>query len=346
MKHHRLLFAASMLGSLALCGLADPLEAQPLLFTEDLCGPQGAGQIGTNWISLASDGVITTPEQLCLAITPTPLTVAVLFPDGTGKYEFDCATMTCTSTNTIPEPGCTTSACFCIKPGEGASVVTSAPSTLPIYGCDSFVTINIPIMIGPGLRGTLVSVPFRSPLVTFNDLGLHFGLPAGLLKGSVTGLNCTTGQQTTIQVGTAAGSAALLVPGRAYLLGSPTAGVYSATNPVACIPPNPAAAACPIDSLSITPSGSDAIVTWSPPGAGCGLPLDYQVARFDPDCLVHSCKPCPSCTIIATTTATTFTDTPPSGNWDYLVSVVGGTWNSTSTSQCVDRDVMFSLGCP
>jgi hypothetical protein len=216
MKHRRLVFAASMLVSLALYGLGAPLYAQPLLFTENLCGPAGAGLIGTNWISLASDGVITTPEQLCLAITPTPTTVSVMFPDGTGTYSYDCATMVCTSSNPIPEPGCTTSTCFCISPGEGVSVVTNAPSTLPVYGCDSFVPISIPYAPGPGLSGTLVSVPFQTPLVTFNDLGIYFGLPSGgLTRGTITGLNCTTGVVVQCAAGTTACTAATLVPGAA-----------------------------------------------------------------------------------------------------------------------------------
>jgi len=333
---------ASFVGLVA-WGTTDSLRAQPLLNTESLCGP-GEGNIGTNWISLPSDGILKTAEDLCAAISPTPSTVSQQYPDGTGLYTWDCVS-TCSSTGTIPEPGCTTSACFCITPGEAVSVVTSAPSVLPIYGCDAAVPIDIPIASGPGVTGSLVSVPFHTFLSTVNDLGLWFGLPTGITGGTVVWLDCATGAATVCTIGTSC-QFAPIVPGKAYRLRVPSGGIYSATNPVACLTPSPPLATCPIDSLMVSWSGGDATLTWSPPDPACTLPLTYQIARFDPDCIRHYCVHCATCSILGTTAANTFTDTPPLGTWDYFVSVVGGTWNSTGTTQCVDRDIMFGLGCP
>ena len=223
---------------------------------------------------------------------------------------------------------------------------TSGPASVPIDGCDSFVPINIPIVAG-GAGGSLVSVPFHTTLVTFNDLGMWFGLPSSALqRGSVAGRNCVDGTFQTCLVGTATCMTIPLVEGLAYRLTSPVTATYTATNPVACIPPSPGPAQCPIDTLVVTPSGGINTLTWGPPGAGCGLALKYEIARFDLDCLVHYCKHCAACSILGSTLLTTFTDTPPAGTFGYLVSVVGGTWNSTSTSLCVDRDLMFALGCP
>jgi hypothetical protein len=333
---------------LALSGGFSSLGAQPLQRTETLCGPAGAGQVGTNWISLASDGVIATAEQLCLAVTPLPFSVAQVYPDPDGRYTYDCAAGTCTSSGPVPEPDCTASSCFCVDPGEGVEIRASADmSTLDVYGCDSLVTIDIPIVAGTSPSGALVSVPFNTFLSTANDLGLYFGLPSsGLSRGTVTSLDCETGEVSSCQVGTSLCIATSLVPGRAYRLNSPTTATYSATNPVTCQPPGPPASACPIDGLAVAPSGGDNLLTWNPPAAGCALPLAYEVARFDPGCLVHYCKPCPGCVTLGPTMDTTLTDTPPPGDWAYLVRVVGGTWNNAGTSQCTDRDLMLGFGCP
>jgi hypothetical protein len=338
---------AGVVGVLFAWCAAETARAQPLLNTDNLCGP-GTGNIGTSWISLPSEGLIRTAEDLCTSTVPMPQTVTQVFPDGTGRYTYDCATMTCTSSGPIPEPGCTASTCFCLSPGEGVSIRTSAPSQLDVYGCDAPVPVNIQIATGPGLGGSIVSVPYRTFLTTFNDLGLWYGLPStGIQRGTVTALDCTTGVLSApCQIGTAACQAALLKPGLAYRLSSPVSATYSATNPVACLTPNPTPADCPIDGLTVT-SGTTNTLNWNPAPVGCTLPLTYQVARFDLDCMLHYCRNCASCSIIGTTTVTTLADTPPMGtNWGYLVSVVGGTWNETANALCIDRDVMFALGCP
>lgn len=321
-------------------------HAQPLLNTENLCGP-GSGLIGTTWISLPTDGTLKTAEDLCASISPTPQTVQQVFPDQAGNYVFDCAALTCTSTGLVPEPGCTASTCFCIDPGEGIAVVASAPSQLAIYGCDAMIPINVPIVSSTGPNGALVSVPFHTFLTTFNDLGLWYGLPStGISRGTVSGLDCTDGVVTSCSVGTASCQSALLVPGLAYRLRSPTTGVYSNTNPVTCMNPNPPPASCPVDGLMVSSSGGTNTLTWNPAAAGCPLPLTYQVARLDLACLTHYCAHCAACSILGTTVLTTLADAPPAGNWAYLVSVVGGTWNDTSATLCTDRDILFGLGCP
>ena len=334
---------------------ADSPRAQPLLNTENLCGPPGAGLTGTNWISLPSDGTLKTAEDICDNVNPRPFSVTQFYPDGTGAYTYECGTSTstavCSSNGPIPEPGCASATnCFCITPGEAVSVVTNAPSTLPIFGCDAAVTIDVPLVSGPSTSSTLVSVPFHTFLHTFNDLGAWFGLPSGLIGGaSVSYLDCITGSIASCNLGSAACNAAVIAPGRAYRIhASGTGGIFSATNPVACLTPNPPLATCPIDSLTVSWNGTDATLTWNPPDPACTVapPLTYKIARFDPDCIKHYCAQCASCTTLGTTMATTFSDTPPPGNWDYLVSVDGQTWNSTSPTQCVDRDTMFGLGCP
>ena len=330
---------AGMFVLVAMSGVSNPLHAQ-LLFTENLCGP------GTTWMSLPSESVIMTAEQLCQAIGSAAVSVTEYYPNGPGHYTFDCTTNACTSTGAIPEPGCTASACFCVDPGEGFEVQTTGPASTPIDGCDSFVPINIPIVAG-ATGSSLISVPFHTTLVTFNDLGIYFGLPStGLQRGTVTGRNCVTGTFQPCTLGTVTCMSTPLVQGDAYQLTSPVTTTYSGTNPVACIPPSPGAAQCPIDTLLVTPGGGTNTLTWSPPGAGCGLAPTYAVARYDLSCMVHYCKHCTTCSILGVTTLTTFTDTPPAGAFGYLVSVVGGTWNSTSTSQCIDHDLMFAQGCP
>src|SRR5712692_11807661 len=205
---------AGMFVLVGMSGASNPLHAQ-LLFTENLCGP------GTTWMSLPSESLIMTAEKLCSAIGPTALTVAEFYPDGSARYTFDCTTNACTSTGAIPEPGCTASACVCVDPGEGFEVQTSGPAAVPIDGCDSFVPINIPIVAG-ATGGSLVSVPFKTTLVTFHDLGLYFGLTStGLQRGTVTGRNCVAGTFQTCLVGSATCMSVPLVQGEAYRFTSP-----------------------------------------------------------------------------------------------------------------------------
>jgi hypothetical protein len=346
MNRHLLNAAVTLLVLLASSGAMSALNAQTL-FTENLCGA------GTTWMSLQSESVIMTAEQLCAAIGPTAVSVAEFYPDGTARYTYDCTLATtppCTSsTGTFPEPGCTTSTCFCVDPGEGFEVVTSGPAVVAIDGCDSFVPINIPIG-GPliGSNGSLVSVPFNTTLQTFGDLGLYFGLPTRLgSMGRVTGIDCATQSVRTCSVGTAICNSIPLVPGQAYRLESPVAGIYGGTNPVACVPPSPAPGQCAVQNLLVTAIGNDNQIDWTAPAAGCLLPLDYEIARFDLDCLTHYCKHCASCTITGTVSSpiTTFTDLSAPSNVGYLVRVVNGTWNE-SGGGCVNLDLLFAPGCP
>jgi len=89
------------------------------------------------------------------------------------------------------------------------------------------------------------------------------------------------------------------------------------------------------------------VLKWSAPGPECALPLDYEIARFDLDCLTHYCKACRTCNIIGRVRDpdTTFTDPTPPSNVGYLVRVTSGTWNESGGS-CVDLDRMFMAGCP
>src|SRR5262245_21714913 len=116
-----------LLIALVLAGIPSQ-EALAQLDTLDLCG-DGAGNIGTNWISLPSLSDMTSAEDLCASI-PGAITVSQgaveSGPFSTLRWSFDCATGACSSTQPVPEPGCAASTCFCVGPGEGIEVVTAA----------------------------------------------------------------------------------------------------------------------------------------------------------------------------------------------------------------------------
>ena len=199
----------------------------------------GAGQIGNNWISLPNATQIKTAEQLCKAIGPNATSVAQVFPETGGRYTWSCGggAGACTTTNpagTIPEPGCSASSCFCIDDGEGYEVKVSAATTFRVDGCESPVPITLPA----GGTSYLVSVPFATGLVTWNDLALAFGLQAtGIPRGTVTGLDPAVGVFNTCQAGSAACMAQLLVPGRSYRLGYTAAPVNPYTSPTSSAGP-------------------------------------------------------------------------------------------------------------
>jgi hypothetical protein len=337
--------AAGICLLLGISGILSPIDAQAL-FTENLCGP------GTTWMSLPSESDIMTAEQLCQAIGPAAMSVAKFYPDGTGRYTWDCAS-TCTSSTGIPEPNCT-SLCFCVNPGEGFEVVTSGPASFQINGCDSFVPINIPIIGAnpPPQYGSLVSVPFHTDLVTWNDLGTYYHLPSTFPRGRITTLiNCGQASQNC-DVGTVTCMTLLLEQGKAYRLQSPFTGTYSNTNPVACIPPNPQPAQCPIKMNTPTSCGGTCqTISWTPPDPGCGTggPFTYEVARFDLSCLTHYCKKCASCVKLPQVTdpVNSVDDPAPPPDSGWLVRVIpDGTWNEPpGGSQCVDLDLMFAQGC-
>jgi hypothetical protein len=313
----------------------------PPITTVPLCGP------GTNWLSLPTHSDMMTAADICAAVGPAADFVAQRFPDGPGTYVYECATTACTPLAGGPtdEAGCPASSCFCVHPGEGFEVTTNSAVSLPIDGCDEFVSLTLPMLVEAGVSGTLVSVPYSTFLINANDLGIYFGLTSsGLMRGTVTGFDCATGAFTSCNVGTAACESFTLVPGQAYRLKNTVSGDLTALNPVTCAPPP--ATPCSMDSLAVASIDGSNVLTWEAP-AGCTLPLDYEVARGDLECLRHHCSNCLSCAILGTTAGTTLTDdSPPSTPVWYLVRVIDGTWNGTGPTQCTDRDIMFGLGCP
>jgi hypothetical protein len=320
---------------------ASVADTFPPITTVPLCGP------GTNWLSLPTHSDLMTAADLCAAVGPAADLVSQRFPDGPGSYTYECATTECTPPDGGPadEAGCPASSCFCVHPGEGFQVTTVGAASLPINGCDEFVSLTLPMLVGSGLTGTLVSIPYSTFLATANDLGIYFGLTSsGVARGTVSGFNCATGTITSCSVGTAACDSFVLVPGQAYQLRNTVSGDLTALNPAICAPPS--AAPCPMDSLTVDAVGGGNVLTWDAP-ADCSLPLEYEVARGDLGCLAHHCSHCESCTILGTTTGTTLTDaSPPSTPVWYLVRVIGGSWNGPGPTQCTDRDIMFGLGCP
>jgi len=151
------------------------VAAASLPFVKNLACP------GTYWISLPDHSAnIRTAEDLCAAI-PDAIRVAQRFPLDLASTEardwtYDCEGRTCTRsalTLSLNEPGCPASACFCVNPGEGFEVTVSAPSSFEIAGCESRDLITLP----PGGKNYLVSVPFQTNLVSWNDLAIATGLP-------------------------------------------------------------------------------------------------------------------------------------------------------------------------
>jgi len=353
----RVLFPCCLLVTLAWAGFfSGEALAQPVA-TLALCG-DGDGNIGTNWISLPTHTDMTTAEDLCLSI-PGAVTVsqgvADSLPATSLRWVFDCATGACTSSQTIPEPGCALSDCFCIDPGEGYEVITAADTPWDVNQCDRFDPIALPV----GFQNYLVSIPFDTFLVTANDLAEHVYLPnQGIVRGTVTGINCATGALTTCNAGTAGCDAFLLQPGRAYRVRytTPTTGI-SYTNPVSCVPAAPPALAdCPIGDLSFT---DDDTFTWTAPVA-CPLPLLYDAIRGDLACLRGSCRqsipaltpPCAGCLLLedddGADTTTVDAESPELGiGWWYHSRVDGGTWRDpVAGASCTDRDIALAAGCP
>jgi len=248
----------------SLWGATSARAAAPLPFDIALAAT-GAGQIGTNWISLPSATQIKTAEELCAAIGPTATSVSQFFPDVNRRYTWSCAggAGACTTTNpggTIPEPGCAASACFCVDDGEGYEVKVSADTVLHVDGCESPVSITLPAgsAISPG-RSYLASVPFGTAMVTWNDLALAAGLPSvgGPLvpKGIVTGVNPFTGVANSCQAGSAACMASTLVKGRAYRL------TYTVDAPPPYANPTSSAGPCVDFDINLIRTGAGQIGT-------------------------------------------------------------------------------------
>lgn len=335
-------------------GLSAPVTAQ--LATVNLCA-DGAGNIGTNWVSLPTVSDMTTAEELCLSI-PGALTVAQGTSDATGplsrRWSFDCATSVCTSSQPIPEPGCAASACFCLERGEGIEVVPSAATPWDVNFCDTFETITLPA----GFQNYLVSIPYDTFLATANDLANHVGLPnTGVQRGTVTRTDCVTGAVTTCQAGTVACDTLAIVPGQAYRIRypAPTPGV-TFTNPVSCAPlPAPDPALCPIDDLVF---GDAERFGWTAPDR-CALPAVYDSIRGDLGCLRGGCRQsvtppgpaCAGCVLLEDDdidTTTVDADVPALGlGFWYHARVDAGTWRDpVAAGACVDRDALFAAGCP
>jgi hypothetical protein len=210
-------------------------------------GPAG-GPVYDGWFSLPNRTWIGTAEELCLAFGPSVTDVFQLYPDVNGgvppvAYQYTCPILVpptpgvCTplgGSPPAPEPGCTTSSCFCVDDGEGFGAALATPTA-------SFVVDGCYTAFGSGPLGAatsyLVSIAPDAPLTTFNSLGSALGLQStGLQRGTMTRLACATGALTTIQSGSAAGTTPL-VPGEAYRIRNPSG--FSYVNPI-----NPAFCAC------------------------------------------------------------------------------------------------------
>jgi len=334
-----------------------PVRAQTL-FTRDLCAP-GAGNIGHSWVSIPSQTDLRTPEAICQAV-PGLVTVAQGVDDSplpSRLWTYDCATGACSSGQPIPEPGCTTSTCFCVDPGDGIDVVPAAATSLPINRCDTFT----PITLVPGFKSYLYSIPFDTFLATCADLVAYIGLPAtGTQRATITRLDCATGTFSQLTAGTASCAAVALVRGDAYRISYYLGGVspgYSFTNAVACTPiAPPAAASCPISDLAFLNASTFA---WSAP-AGCPLPPAYDAIRGDLDCLRGFCSQaitplsysCAGCTLLEdddmldTAAGDPAIPAVGAGYW-YTARVDGGTWNPPAGMTCSDWDFMLPPGgCP
>jgi uncharacterized repeat protein (TIGR01451 family) len=182
---------------------------------------------GTYWLSLPSNSPLHTAEALCGAI-PNAFLVTQRFPDSNTNvpsyetYTYDCVSHTCTAGGASPAPpesGCATSSCFCIDPGEGFEVRVSAPSSLAVTGSES----SVPIVMSPVGRSYLVSVPYETNMVTWDDLAIAFSLPrTGIVRGSIQSREgCTGLLSAAVMAGSPAAIATHLVPGLAYRITYP-----------------------------------------------------------------------------------------------------------------------------
>jgi hypothetical protein len=343
-----LLFAVLCL----VAGLASPVRAQ--LATVNLCA-DGAGNIGTNWISLPTLSDMMTAEDLCLSIpgaTAVSQGVSDSIPATSLRWSYDCATGICTSSQPIPEPGCP-GACFCLAPGEGIEATVAADTRWGVNICEVFASITLP----PGFQNYLISIPYGTAFATANDLAVPFYLPnTGITRGTVSRIDCATGVLSTCNVGTAACDAMTLQPGQAYRIRypTPTTGL-TFLNPIACNLALPAAATCPISDLTF---GSDTAFSWTAP-AGCPLPALYDSIRGDISCLRRACRQsvasvppaCAGCVLLEdddVDTTTVDAGVPALGQayW-YHARVDGGTWREgVGPASCIDRDALFAGGCP
>jgi cysteine-rich repeat protein len=278
----------------------------------------GEGNIGANWISLPNATAIKTAEELCAAIGPNATTVAQLYPDVNRRYTWDCAggAGACTTTNpagTIPEPGCSASACFCIDDGEGYDVRVSADTTFHIDGCESPVTVNLPAgSTAVGGRRWLTSVPFATDLATWEDLAIAAGVPnTGTVaqRGSVTTINPVTGTATSCVAGTQSCMAAQLETGRAYRL------TYLEDEPPAYTSPTSSPGPCADFDIDLIATGEGAIGTnW------ISLPTSTPIKTAEDLCAVVGPN--------ATSVAQFFPDV----NLRYTWSCAGGAGACTTTN--------------
>jgi uncharacterized repeat protein (TIGR01451 family) len=221
---------------LALGAGVQPAGAATLPFVFDMPCQAGDGLIGTYWISLPSGSPLRSAEALCAAI-PTALTVRQRFPydDGIGAnpqdFTYDCLSHACTASALSPagpEAGCSTSACFCIEPGEGFEVRIGAPTSWLVTGTEQSVTMQLV----PSMPAYLASIPYETSMTNLNHVAAAFGLPmTGIMRGQVATLNPCTGALTAVAPGTAAANVTAVVPGRAYRIRYPSTAPSSVTVP-------------------------------------------------------------------------------------------------------------------
>jgi hypothetical protein len=205
-----------------------PATAATLPYTMSLPCGQGAGLVGTYWISLPTGNPqingtpIATAEDLCATI-PNAISVRQSLPASAGggttaarDWTYNCQTSACTPAALSPAPpesGACCGSCFCVQPGEGYEVVVSAASSFTVSGSD----VPDLLRLAAGSLSFLISIPFDACPINANDLSVVLGMPqTGGLRGNIQALDGCTGAVASVPSGTAAAISLTLQAGMAY----------------------------------------------------------------------------------------------------------------------------------
>ena len=319
-------------------------SAATLPFTMNLPCGQGAGNVGTYWISLPNvsptinGSPVVTAEDLC-ALIPNATSVGQAWGDAGGagqtlghSWTYDCSAHTCTAgalTPNPPEAGCC-STCFCVNPGEGYIVKVSAPSSFVIGGGESPEIITIP----GGAQSWFISVPFDScGINTANDLATATGLPStGITRGTVLALNGCTGALTLCNAGTPACSSLAIVPGTGYRIRYTDILAHAYRNPVAGDFDGDGVASCSDNCPMVANPGQENTVDGDPWGNACdNCPAVANASQADSD-VDGDGDSCDNCPLTANSLQT-------NSDSDGLGDACDNCSQSTNASQSdVDRD--------
>lgn len=208
---------------------ADRSLANP--YTATVCSGPTQHQLFDSWFSVPTRSWIGTAEELCRAIGPEAISVTSFWPEdwlfatGPEEYVYRCPSGTEPGTcGTVgatpppPEPGCSTSSCFCLDEGEGFGVVLTpgiGSLSFTVDGCYS----SVPITVTPS-NYYLLSIPQDTSLATFGDLGAWLGL--NIPFGEMDRLVCQTDSFLAYLPGTVLSFNTPLQPGEAYRIGNGT----------------------------------------------------------------------------------------------------------------------------